>query len=81
MGLDVQADLQGLLGRSNYQVYVTLAEIWQALLPACDPAARWQPVLVAALDPPIPAVRFLEGEARASSETRLVMTLPGASGS
>ena len=56
-------------------------EIWQALLPACDPAGGWQPVLVAALDPPIPAVRFLKGEARASSETRLVMTLPGASGS
>jgi len=56
-------------------------EIWQALLPACDPAAGWQPVLVATLDPPIPAVRFLEGKARASSETRLVMTLPGPSGS
>ena len=56
-------------------------EFWQALLPACDPTAGWQPVLVATLDPPIPAVRFLDGGARARSETRLVMTLPGAPGS
>jgi hypothetical protein len=56
-------------------------EFWQALLPARIPAAGWQPVLVAILDPPIPAIRFLEGEARARSETRLVMTLPSAPGS
>lgn len=56
-------------------------EIWQSLLPACDPTAGWQPVFVATLDPPIPAVRFLDGEVRARSETRLVMALPGTSGS
>jgi hypothetical protein len=50
--------------------------LWRALLPARDVGARWQPVLVATLDPPVRSVRFLGDDTGVVAECYLVLPLP-----
>jgi hypothetical protein len=53
-------------------------DFWRALLPVADRSGRGLPVLVGTLDPPIPSVRFLDGNVKTLAQTYVVVMLPPA---